>query len=90
LYNRAGDVAGKILALITLSPIYIAVYYAAVVAVTRDIHTILIVTGQTLCLALNVLLKNFIAQPRPLQVSSASGSGVVEEQDLDVSIDWFG
>lgn len=60
-----GDVVGLILALITLTPIYIMNFYTTLILLRRDFGTFFALAGQIACLALNVILKKILHQPRP-------------------------
>ncbi len=60
-----GDLLGKILALFTLSPVFIMVMYATILVVRRDIQTALITMGQLINVGLNLVLKKIINDPRP-------------------------
>jgi dolichyldiphosphatase len=60
-----GDIIGYFLALLSLSPIFIMVMYATLIVFRRDFQTIFIVFGQLLNVAVNLILKKVISQPRP-------------------------
>jgi dolichyldiphosphatase len=60
-----GDTIGKLLALVTLSPIFIIVMYSTILMTRRDIQTLFIVIGQLLNVFLNLTLKKLIKEPRP-------------------------
>ena len=59
------DLLGKMLALVTLSPVFIMVMYATILVIRRDIQTALITFGQLLNVGLNLILKKIINDPRP-------------------------
>ncbi|KAG7397886.1 Dolichyldiphosphatase 1 [Phytophthora boehmeriae] len=59
------DPWGIILALFTLSPIFIMIMYATLVTSQRDLDTISMLTGQMITVVLNKVLKKIINQPRP-------------------------
>ncbi|KAF4324060.1 hypothetical protein BBO99_00002336 [Phytophthora kernoviae] len=69
------DPLGVILALFTLSPIFIMIMYATLVASQRDLDTISMFTGQMITVVLNKVLKKVINQPRP-EGAPMSGSGM--------------
>ena len=60
-----GDPVGLLLSIITLSPIYIVVMYATLVAFRRDIDTFLALLGQLVGVAVTVGIKKAVDQPRP-------------------------
>mmetsp|Transcript_10484 Transcript_10484/g.16811 ORF Transcript_10484/g.16811 Transcript_10484/m.16811 type:complete len:216 (-) Transcript_10484:91-738(-) len=55
----------KILALVTLSPIFIIVAYVALLYSRRQIHTLFMLIGQLVNEGLNNILKQYIKEPRP-------------------------
>lgn len=61
------NILSKILALFTLSPIFIIVMYSTIILIRRDIQTTLILIGQLLNVIFNLILKKIINQPRPEQ-----------------------
>ncbi|KAA0162646.1 hypothetical protein FNF31_03174 [Cafeteria roenbergensis] len=63
---QKGDLLGKLMALLSLAPIFIMVSYATLVASRRDLRTISLVVGQLLNELLNTALKHWIKQPRPV------------------------
>ncbi|RLN46051.1 hypothetical protein BBJ29_003383 [Phytophthora kernoviae] len=69
------DPLGVILALFTLSPIFIMIMYATLVTSQRDLDTISMFTGQMVTVVLNKVLKKVINQPRP-EGAPMSGSGM--------------
>ena len=50
---------------ITLTPIFVMVMYATILMIRRDFQTGFICAGQLANVALNLVLKKIIAQPRP-------------------------
>ncbi|CAM9804895.1 unnamed protein product, partial [Heterosigma akashiwo] len=66
------DTVGKVLALVTLSPIFICVMYATLLVFNRDLQIFVMSFGQMLNVVLNEILKQVINQPRP---------GVVDRHD---------
>ncbi|CAM9425483.1 unnamed protein product [Sphacelaria rigidula] len=60
------DPLGKLMALVTLSPIYLAVAYVTLVAVRRDLQTFILAVGHLCDLVVNKCLKNWFAEARPL------------------------
>ncbi len=65
MYNPQ-DPYGELVAIITLAPIFIVVMYATLIVMRRDIDTILIFLGQLMSVAINVLVKKMIKEPRPI------------------------
>lgn len=61
------DAYSLILALFTLSPIFIIVMYATILLIRRDLQTLLILLGQFMNLFLNLLLKHTLNIPRPVE-----------------------
>jgi dolichyldiphosphatase len=61
------DLIGKLLALVTLSPVFIMVMYATILMIRRDIQTALITLGQLINVVVNLILKKLINEPRPHQ-----------------------
>eukprot|EP00472_Partenskyella_glossopodia_P008954 CAMPEP_0197528502 /NCGR_PEP_ID=MMETSP1318-20131121/25313_1 /TAXON_ID=552666 /ORGANISM="Partenskyella glossopodia, Strain RCC365" /LENGTH=213 /DNA_ID=CAMNT_0043083633 /DNA_START=74 /DNA_END=715 /DNA_ORIENTATION=- len=55
----------KLLALITLLPIFLCVSYLTLIAFRRQLHTVMMLVGQLACEVLNNVLKNTIKEPRP-------------------------
>ena len=60
-----GDALGFLLALFTLSPIFIVVMYATIILTRRDIQTVFTFIGQLISVVINLILKKVIAAPRP-------------------------
>ena len=60
-----GDVFGKILAVLSLSPWVIAVIFVTIFCVKRDLHTFFYGTGIVTSEVINFALKNAIKEPRP-------------------------
>ena len=71
-----GDLLGKVLALVTLTPIYVMVSYATLIAYRRDSTSILNCCGQLLNLLLNLLLKRLFDQPRPDEAAEMEDPGM--------------
>ncbi|TMW56954.1 hypothetical protein Poli38472_002879 [Pythium oligandrum] len=69
------DPFGAILALCTLSPVFIMVMYATLVVFQRDLDAIALLVGQLLNEALNQILKRSIKQSRP-RGARISGAGM--------------
>ncbi len=67
---QQGDLLGELLALISLTPIFIMVAYAVLLASRRDLHTASLLLGQLLNEALNYVLKHIIKEPRPSRASA--------------------
>lgn len=61
------DLFGKVLALFTLSPVFIMVMYTTILVIRRDIQTAFIVLGQLINVGINLILKKIINDPRPHQ-----------------------
>ncbi|CAM9499145.1 unnamed protein product [Ascophyllum nodosum] len=59
------DALGKYMALLTLSPIYLAVAYMTLVVVQRDLQVFVLAVGHLFDLAINKVLKTWFAQARP-------------------------
>ncbi|CAM9710017.1 unnamed protein product [Pylaiella littoralis] len=59
------DALGKYMALITLSPIYLAVAYMTLVVVRRDLQVFILAVGHLCDLIVNKALKTWFAQARP-------------------------
>lgn len=59
------DLLGKMLALVTLSPVFIMVMYATILVIRRDIQTAFITFGQLMNVGMNLILKKIINDPRP-------------------------
>ena len=62
---KKGDNLGKFLALLTLSPVFIVVYYVTLISSRRDFDTMYTFLGQILGVALCVVIKKYVKQPRP-------------------------
>ncbi|RLN10545.1 hypothetical protein BBJ28_00000578 [Nothophytophthora sp. Chile5] len=69
------DPLGVVLALITLSPVYVTVMYVTLVGFQRDLDSISALLGQLINEVLNKVLKKAINQPRP-DGAHLSGSGM--------------
>ncbi|XP_003745026.1 dolichyldiphosphatase 1 [Galendromus occidentalis] len=65
----SGDLLGKLLAFISLTPLAIAVCLFTLIAFRRDMHTIFFSIGLILNEAANYTLKHIIREPRPLKRS---------------------
>ncbi|KFH74219.1 hypothetical protein MVEG_01432 [Podila verticillata NRRL 6337] len=61
------DLASKIFAHLTLSPLAITCGYIAVILTTRDLTPILMLAGQALNECVNFVLKRFVKQARPTE-----------------------
>ncbi|CAI5728594.1 unnamed protein product [Hyaloperonospora brassicae] len=59
------DPLGALLALFTLSPIFLMIAYVTVVASQRDLDSISMLAGQLVGVVVNKVLKKVINQPRP-------------------------
>ncbi|KAE9344247.1 hypothetical protein PR003_g8563 [Phytophthora rubi] len=59
------DPLGAMLALFTLSPIFLVIVYLTVVASQRDLDSISMLVGQLISVVFNKVLKKLINQPRP-------------------------
>ncbi|KAF0695603.1 Aste57867_13643 [Aphanomyces stellatus] len=59
------DPLGQVLALVTLSPVFIMVMYATLILFQRDLHIIFMVLGQLVNEVINQILKRTIDQKRP-------------------------
>lgn len=64
MYNPS-DPYGEVMALITLAPIFIVVMYATLIIMRRDVGTMLVFLGQLIGVAINVIVKKAIKEPRP-------------------------
>ncbi|GLE01995.1 hypothetical protein PINS_up010833 [Pythium insidiosum] len=71
----AQDPFGAVLALVTLSPVFIMVMYATLVVFQRDLDAMALLVGQLLNEVLNQLLKRTIKQSRP-HGARMSGAGM--------------
>ena len=60
-----GDRLGFLAALLSLTPVFVMVSYATLIASRPDCHTITLVTGQLANEVLNYVLKHALKQPRP-------------------------
>ena len=60
-----GDIVGKILAILSLSPWVVMVVFITIFCVKRDLHTFCYGIGIIMCEAVNFILKNTIKEPRP-------------------------
>ena len=59
------DVYGELMAVITLAPIFIVVMYVTIIAIRRDIGTFFVFLGQLIGVAINVVVKKMVKEPRP-------------------------
>ncbi|KAJ0395847.1 hypothetical protein P43SY_002264 [Pythium insidiosum] len=71
----AQDPLGAVLALVTLSPVFIMVMYATLVVFQRDLDAMALLVGQLLNEVLNQILKRTIKQSRP-HGARMSGAGM--------------
>nr|ACO15252.1 Dolichyldiphosphatase 1 [Caligus clemensi] len=62
-----GDTLGKFLAVLSLSPLVIAIFIATAFFIRRDLHTLSYGIGIILNTLLNALLERTIKEPRPLK-----------------------
>ena len=62
---REGDSLGQVLALISLTPVFVMVSYAALLLSRRDLGTAALAAGQLTNECLNYALKRLLRQPRP-------------------------
>ncbi|KAG2760596.1 hypothetical protein PC129_g4238 [Phytophthora cactorum] len=69
------DPFGAILAICTLSPIFLVIVYLTVVASQRDLDSISMLVGQLVSVVSNKVLKKLINQPRP-EGAYMSGPGM--------------
>ncbi|OWZ24348.1 Dolichyldiphosphatase [Phytophthora megakarya] len=69
------DPFGAVLALCTLSPIFLVIVYLTVVASQRDLDSISMLVGQLVSVVFNKILKKLINQPRP-EGAYMSGPGM--------------
>jgi dolichyldiphosphatase len=60
-----GDVLGWICAVLSMSPMYAAMFYVTVFMLRRDLQTVLMMIGQCVVIVLSGVMKAIIAQPRP-------------------------
>jgi len=82
VYYATGDSLGKIMALASLSPVFIVAQVVALLAVRRDWQTIVFFVGLLANVALNHVLKNAVQEARPQTtclVSDAFDPGSFEE-----------
>jgi dolichyldiphosphatase len=63
-----GDRLGWVFALLTLTPIFVMVSYATLLASRRDLATAALTAGQLLNEVLNYVLKHAVREPRPTHV----------------------
>lgn len=68
-----GDLVGELLALVTLTPVFVMVMYATLIVMRRDLQTVFICCGQVVNVGVNLVLKKLIAQPRPDESGFADG-----------------
>ncbi|KAJ3286082.1 Dolichyldiphosphatase 1 [Rhizoclosmatium sp. JEL0117] len=62
------DPIGKLMALMSLTPIFIMVSYATLIAARRDLYIASICLGQLIGEVLNLALKKLIKEPRPTAI----------------------
>ena len=70
------DHLGKLLAYVTLTPVYIMAMYTTLLLFRRDYSTLFSFSGQMINLVLNKVLKKIFDQPRPGDNSDLSDSGM--------------
>lgn len=70
-----GDLFGQICALFSLAPVFAIVAYVAVVLARREFITMAALVGQIANVALNIVIKKYLNQPRPAS-TSLSGPGM--------------
>lgn len=61
----ARDPVGKLMALLSLSPVFVCVAYATLLLSRRDLHVATLALGQLLNEVFNYVLKRLLRQPRP-------------------------
>ncbi|KAJ3202448.1 Dolichyldiphosphatase 1 [Entophlyctis luteolus] len=62
---REGDNLGKLMALVSLTPVFIMVSYATLIATRRDVYLVAICLGQLVGEGVGAALKEYIRDPRP-------------------------
>ncbi|KAI4498110.1 hypothetical protein M0802_006934 [Mischocyttarus mexicanus] len=62
-----GDIFGKLLALVSLTPFVILISFITLILFRRDLHTISFFSGVILNEFINLILKHIIREPRPLK-----------------------
>nr|ACO11104.1 Dolichyldiphosphatase 1 [Caligus rogercresseyi] len=62
-----GDYCGKFLAVLSLSPLVIAIFFMSAFFIRRDLHTLSYGIGIILNTLINSILKKVIKEPRPLK-----------------------
>lgn len=62
---EAGDDLGKVLALVSMVPVFLIVSFLTTIYVRRQLHTCAMLLGQLLNEALNMVLKRRLRHPRP-------------------------
>ncbi|XP_033096931.1 dolichyldiphosphatase 1-like [Anneissia japonica] len=62
-----GDLLGKLLAYLSLTPIFILVGFCAILLFRRELHTITFLAGLVLNEAVNWTAKHLIKEPRPVR-----------------------
>lgn len=65
VFYRSGDPFGEVVALVSLTPIFLMVVYATLLASRRDLATAALLVGQLLNELLNHALKKHIKEARP-------------------------
>lgn len=65
VYDSEDGLFGWIMALMSLSPVFIIVAICSSILVHREVHSIFLLLGQICCVLLNQILKNIFRQPRP-------------------------
>uniref|UniRef100_A0A2M4BXD6 Dolichyldiphosphatase n=1 Tax=Anopheles marajoara TaxID=58244 RepID=A0A2M4BXD6_9DIPT len=61
-----GDLFGKLLAWISLAPLGIGAGFVALILFRRDLHTIVFFAGTLVNESINMILKHWIQEPRPV------------------------
>uniref|UniRef100_A0A8D8RM77 Dolichyldiphosphatase n=1 Tax=Cacopsylla melanoneura TaxID=428564 RepID=A0A8D8RM77_9HEMI len=62
-----GDIVGKFLALMSLTPFGVLIGFVTLILFRRDLHTVSFLVGLLLNEVLNMVLKYIIQEPRPLR-----------------------
>lgn len=71
-----GDRVGELMALLTLTPIFVVVSQATLLVYRRDSSTIVNAMGQFVSLGVNFVLKRLTNQPRPDKAGDLTDSGM--------------
>jgi dolichyldiphosphatase len=74
--DDANDRLAKVLALVTLSPIFLLCAYVTIILYRRELTFINALIGQLGCEAFNWFLKRLIRQPRPYAGELGKGYGM--------------